>query len=213
MRFFIDTASFDNIKEVSSWGIIEGVTTNPSLVSKENLSLQEIVKKITSIIDGPVSAEVIATDYDNMLKEARELHSIASNVVVKIPLTEDGLKAASTLKKEGIKTNLTLVFSVNQALLAAKAGATYVSPFVGRLDDIGVDGMKIAGDIVEAFDYYDLDSEVIAASIRNPAHVEEAIKRKCHVATVPYDVLKKMVEHPLTDIGIQKFLDDWNKKN
>ncbi|UMZ75133.1 fructose-6-phosphate aldolase [Natranaerofaba carboxydovora] len=213
MRFFIDTASFDNIKEISSWGIIEGVTTNPSLVSKENLSLQEIVKKITSIIDGPVSAEVIATDYDNMLKEARELHSIASNVVVKIPLIEDGLKAASTLKKEGIKTNLTLVFSVNQALLAAKAGATYVSPFVGRLDDIGVDGMKIAGDIVEAFDYYDLDSEVIAASIRNPAHVEEAIKRKCHVATVPYDVLKKMVEHPLTDIGIQKFLDDWNKKN
>lgn len=212
MRLFIDTASFEDIKEVLTWGVIEGVTTNPSLVSKERMSLHEVVSEITSLVDGPVSAEVIARDYENMLKEARELNEIASNVVIKIPMTKDGLKATKTLTKEKIATNVTLVFSVNQALLAAKAGATYVSPFVGRLDDIGVDGMKMVGDIVEAFDYYEIDSQVIAASIRHPRHVEEALQQKSHIATVPSDVLKKMTEHPLTDIGIEKFLEDWGVK-
>ncbi len=212
MRLFIDTASIEEIKEINQWGVIEGVTTNPSLVSKESLSLHEVVKEITSIIDGPVSAEVISTDYENMIKEARELYNLASNVVIKVPMTQDGLKATSTLKQEGIPTNVTLVFSVNQALLAANAGATYASPFVGRLDDIGVDGMKIVGDIVEAFDFYGIETEVIAASIRHPRHVEEALKAKSHVATVPSDVLRKMTAHPLTDIGIDKFLQDWGVK-
>lgn len=213
MRIFIDTASLQNIKEAASWGIIEGVTTNPSLVSKENMSLFEVVTEITSIIDGPVSAEVIATDAKSMVEEARELHKLAGNVVVKIPMTEDGLKATKQLTKEGISTNVTLVFSVNQALLAAKAGATFVSPFVGRLDDIGVDGMEMVGKTVEAFDHFNLGAQVIAASIRHPLHVEEALKRKSHVATVPYDVLEKMIRHPLTDIGIEKFLADWKKGN
>lgn len=213
MRLFIDTASIENIKEAVSWGIVDGVTTNPSLVSKENMSLFEVVKEITSIVDGPVSAEVIATDTEGMIKEARELNEIASNVVVKIPMTRDGLKATKILTEEGISTNVTLVFSVNQALAAARAKATYVSPFVGRLDDIGVDGMKIVGDIVEALDHFELNTQVIAASIRHPMHVEEALKRKSHVATVPYDVLEKMLKHPLTDIGIEKFLADWKSKD
>jgi transaldolase len=211
MKIFIDTANLEHIREVNSWGILDGVTTNPSLVAKENRDFMALVKEICSIVDGPISAEAVSMDSEGMVKEARELSKIHRNVIVKIPMTSEGLKAVKVLSREGIRTNVTLVFSPNQALLAAKAGATYVSPFVGRLDDISHDGMALVRDIVTILNNYGFKTQVIAASIRHPVHVTEAALAGAHIATVPYDVLKKMLKHNLTDEGIQKFLKDWEK--
>lgn len=211
MKLFIDTANIDEIREINEWGVISGVTTNPSLVAKEGRDLKEVIHEITSIVDGPISAEVISLEKDGMVKEARELAKIHPNIVIKIPMTKEGLKAVNILSKEGIKTNVTLVFSPNQALLAAKAGATYVSPFIGRLDDIGNEGMDVIHDIVEMFEIHNIDTEIIAASIRHPMHVVEAAKAGAHIATIPYKVFTQMLNHPLTDIGIERFLKDWEK--
>ena len=211
MRIFIDTANLDHIREVNSWGILDGVTTNPSLIAKEGCDFKDRVNAICAIVDGPISAEAVSMDSEGMVREARELSKIHKNVIVKIPMTAEGLKAVKVLSAEGIETNVTLVFSANQALLAAKAGATYVSPFVGRLDDISHTGMDLVRDIVEIFTIYGFETQVIAASIRHPVHVTEAALAGAHVATVPYDVLKKMLKHNLTDEGIQKFLKDWEK--
>lgn len=211
MIFFIDTANVDEIREVNSWGVLDGVTTNPSLVAKEGRDFQEVIKEITSIVDGPVSAEVISLKAEGMIEEARELSKIHSNVVIKVPMTDEGLKAVKVLSKEGIRINVTLVFSANQALLAAKAGASFVSPFVGRLDDVGNRGMDVIEDIVRIFDTYSIDTQVIAASIRHPQHVIEAALAGSHIATVPYGVFKNMLRHPLTDTGIERFLSDWEK--
>lgn len=211
MIFFIDTANVEEIREVNSWGVLDGVTTNPSLVAKEGRDFQEVIKEITSIVDGPVSAEVISLKAEGMIEEARELSKIHSNVVIKVPMTDEGLKAVKVLSKEGIRINVTLVFSANQALLAAKAGASFVSPFVGRLDDVGNRGMDVIEDIVRIFDTYGIDTQVIAASIRHPQHVIEAALAGSHIATVPYGVFKNMLRHPLTDTGIERFLADWEK--
>jgi transaldolase len=211
MKIFIDTANLEHIREVNSWGILDGVTTNPTLVSKEGRGFEGIIKEICSIVDGDISAEAVSMDAEGMVKEARELSKIHKNVVIKIPMTAEGLKAVKTLSAEGIRTNVTLVFSPNQALLAAKAGATYVSPFVGRLDDINHTGMDLVRDIVDIFDTHGFDTQVIAASIRHPLHVTEAALAGAHVATIPYDVLKKMLKHNLTDAGIERFLKDWEK--
>lgn len=213
MKLFIDTANIEEIKEVNEWGVISGVTTNPSLIAKEGRDFKEVIHEIVSIVDGPVSAEVISTDKDGMVEEARELAKIHPSIVIKTPMTKEGLKAVKVLSKEGIKTNVTLIFSANQALLAAKAGATYVSPFLGRLDDIGNEGMDIIYDIVEIFSIHGIDTEVIAASIRHPIHVLEAAKAGAHIATIPYKVFTQMVNHPLTDIGIERFLKDWEGLN
>ena len=213
MKLFIDTANIDEIKEINEWGVICGVTTNPSLIAKEGRDFKEVVKEIAEIVDGPISAEVISLDKDGMLHEARELAKIHPNIVIKIPMTAHGLKAVKVLSKEGIKTNVTLIFSANQALLAAKSGATYVSPFIGRLDDIGNEGMDIIEDIVQIFDFHNIKSEIIAASIRHPIHVLEAAKAGSHIATIPYKVFLQMLNHPLTDIGIEKFLKDWEGFN
>ena len=210
MKLFIDTANVDEIKEVNEWGVICGVTTNPSLIAKEGRVFEEVVKEITEIVDGPISAEVISLEHQGMLKEARELAKIHPNIIIKIPMTKEGLKAVKLLNKEGIKTNVTLVFSATQALLAARAGATYVSPFVGRLDDISNPGMDIIDDIVEIFDLHGIDTEIIAASIRHPLHVLDSAKAGAHIATIPYKVFLQMLNHPLTDIGIDKFLEDWS---
>lgn len=212
MKIYIDTANIEQIKQSLEYGYVAGVTTNPSLMSKEDGDPKEILKEIAKIVDGPVSAEVIATDYNGMVDEARELAKIADNIVIKIPMTKDGLKAVATLSKEGIKTNVTLVFSANQGLLAAKAGATYVSPFVGRLDDIGQDGISLVEDLVDIFYIYDLSCQVIAASIRHPDHVKRAALVGSDIATIPFSVLDKMVFHPLTAIGLEKFLADYKKK-
>jgi transaldolase len=209
LKLFIDTANIDEIKEVNEWGVICGVTTNPSLIAKEGRDFKEVIKEITNIVDGPISAEVISLEKEGMVKEARDLAKIHPNIVIKIPMTKKGLKAVKILSREGIKTNVTLVFSPNQALLAAKAGATYVSPFIGRLDDIGNEGMNIIYDIVQIFDIHDIDTEIIAASIRHPIHVTEAAKAGAHIATVPYKVFLQMLNHPLTNIGIERFLKDW----
>ena len=211
MKIFIDTANLEHIREVNSWGILDGVTTNPTLVSKEGKGFEGIIKEICSIVDGDISAEAVSMDAEGMVKEARELSKIHDNVVIKIPMTAEGLKAVKTLSTEGIRTNVTLVFSPNQALLAAKAGATYVSPFVGRLDDINHTGMDLVRDIVDIFDIHGFDTQVIAASIRHPLHVTEAALAGAHVATIPYDVLRKMLKHNLTDAGIERFLKDWEK--
>jgi len=211
MKIFIDTANLDHIREVNSWGILDGVTTNPSLVAKENRDFVALVREICSIVDGPISAEAVSMDSEGMVKEARELSKIHKNVIVKIPMTSEGLKAVKLLSREGIRTNVTLVFSPNQALLAAKAGATYVSPFVGRLDDISHDGMDLVRDIVTILKNYGFKTQVIAASMRHPVHVTEAALAGAHIATIPYEVLKKMLKHNLTDEGIQKFLKDWEK--
>ena len=211
MRIFIDTANVDQIREANSWGILDGVTTNPTLVAKEGRDFRQVIQEICAIVDGPISAEAISLDAEGMVKEARDLSKIHRNIVVKIPMTPEGLKAVKVLSKEGVKTNVTLVFSPNQALLAAKAGATYVSPFIGRLDDISHTGMDLVRDIVKIFSNYGYKTEVIAASIRHPVHVTEAALAGAHVATVPYDILKKMMKHNLTDEGIQKFLKDWEK--
>jgi len=211
MKIFIDTANLDQIKEINSWGILDGVTTNPTLVAKEGCDFETRVRDICQVVDGPISAEAVSMEAEGMIKEARQLSKIHKNIIVKIPMTSEGLKAVKVLSKEGIKTNVTLVFSPNQALLAAKAGATYVSPFVGRLDDISHDGMALVRDIVTIFRNYGFKTQVIAASMRHPVHVTEAALAGAHVATIPYDVLKKMLKHNLTDEGIQKFLKDWEK--
>ena len=213
MKFFIDTANVDDIKLANDLGVICGVTTNPSLIAKEGRDFKEVIKEITEIVDGPISGEVKATTtcWKDMVEEAREIAKIHPNMVVKIPMTEDGLRAVKILKQEGIKTNVTLIFSANQALLAARAGATYVSPFLGRLDDISHNGLILIEEIVEIFSNNDIDSEIIAASVRNPIHVAECAKMGCDIATVTYSVIKQMIKHPLTDIGIEKFKQDYYK--
>lgn len=211
MRIFIDTANIDEIKEINRMGFLSGVTTNPSLVAKEKRDYAEVVKEICGIVDGPISAEVLALDYPTMVKEGKALAAIHPNVVVKIPMTEEGLQAIRSLYEAGVNTNATLVFSPAQALLAARAGARYVSPFIGRVDDISNDGLTLLHDIMVIFDQFALETEVIAASIRHPMHAVESAKIGAHIATIPYGVIKQMVRHPLTDAGIDKFLQDWKK--
>lgn len=211
MKFFIDTANVSEIRKAWDVGVIDGVTTNPSLISKENRDPLELLKEICEIVDGPVSAEAVSLKAEEMVREAEELSRIHPNIVVKIPMTEEGLRAVKRLSAEGIKTNVTLVFSPSQALLAAKAGATYVSPFVGRMDDISHTGMNIVSEILEIYDNYMFKTEIIVASIRNPLHVVEAAKMGAHVATIPYSVIQQLIKHPLTDIGIERFLKDWEK--
>jgi transaldolase len=216
MKIFVDTADLDEIKELASWGIIDGVTTNPTLVAKSGRNFSQIVEEIFKIVDGPISLEVVSEDSEGMVKEAKQLVSkvkekYRKNVTIKIPMTSEGLKAVKKLKKEKIKTNVTLVFSANQALLAAKAGATFVSPFIGRLDDIGQEGMQIVEEIMEIYCNYDIETEVIVASIRHPIHVIDAARIGADIATVPPGVIRKMVKHSLTDAGIKRFLHDWKK--
>jgi transaldolase len=212
MRIFLDTANIDEIREAASLGIISGITTNPSLVSKEATSDYEtVIKTICSIVSGSVSAEVLAEDTESMIAEARVKASWAPNVTIKIPITAAGLKATSILSKEKVDINMTLCFSVNQALLAALAGASYVSPFVGRLDDVGHDGMQLVKEIVDIYDHYQFNTKVIAASIRHPLHCVIAARAGAHIATVPYSVLMQMIRHPLTDVGIDRFLSDWRR--
>ncbi|HEA65056.1 MAG TPA: fructose-6-phosphate aldolase [Candidatus Aminicenantes bacterium] len=211
MQIFLDTANLDQIKEAASWGILNGVTTNPTLVSKENLNFEDLIKKICKIVPGPVSVECVSTKSKDIIKEARDLAKLADNVVVKIPICVEGLKAIKVVSGEGIKVNTTLIFSPNQALLAAKAGARFVSPFVGRLDDLSHQGMDLVDEIVTIFNNYGYETEVIVASIRHPLHVLETALMGADIATVPFAVLEKMVKHPLTDIGIEKFLKDWSK--
>ena len=213
MKFFIDTANIEEIKEASRMGMVDGVTTNPSLIAKEGHDFKEIITEICEIVDGPISAEVISLEADGMVAEARELAQIHKNIVVKIPMTVDGLKATRVLSEEGIKTNVTLIFSPLQALMAAKAGATYVSPFVGRIDDLSSDGLVLIEQIVEIFTNYAYETEVIVASVRNPLHVMESAMLGADVATIPFNVLSKLAAHPLTDKGIKAFMDDWNKAN
>jgi transaldolase len=211
MKLFIDTANVSEIKEAASWGIIDGVTTNPSLIAKEGRDFAQVVKEICAIVDGPVSAEVLSPDAPGMLKEAQPLIKIHPNVAVKIPMTLEGLKAVKELSAQGVKTHITLVFSANQALLAAKAGATFISPFVGRLDDVSEYGIDLIEEIVQIYGNYELPTQVLAASIRTPLHVLDCAKIGAHIATVPFNVLKMLAQHPLTDIGIKKFNDDWAK--
>lgn len=212
MRIFLDTANIEEIREAAKLGVVSGVTTNPSLVAKEERAdFKAVIQEISSIIDGPISAEVLSTEPEAMIAEARELCSWSPNVVVKIPISAKGLEATSVLSREGIKVNFTLCFSLNQAILGALAGAKYVSPFVGRLDDVGHDGMQLVAEIVEVFQLYDFSTEVIAASIRHPLHCIAAAQAGAHIATVPYHVLMQMVRHPLTDVGIARFAQDWQR--
>jgi len=211
MKFFIDTANIDEIKEANSMGMVDGVTTNPSLIAKEGRDFEEIIKEICQIVDGPISAEVISIDTEGMIKEARHLAKIHDNIVVKIPMIVDGLKATRVLSEEGIKTNVTLAFSPLQALMAAKAGATYISPFIGRLDDLSQDGLLLVEQIVEIYSNYAFDTEIIVASIRNPLHVLESALMGADIATIPFNVLGKLAAHPMTDKGLKAFLDDWEK--
>ncbi len=211
MKIFLDTANVASIKTYVDMGVLDGVTTNPTLIAKENKDFLEIVGEILRIVSGPVNLEVVSQNTEGMLREARDLASLAPNVVVKVPMTADGLVAVRRLHKEGIKTNVTLIFSPNQALLAAKAGANYASPFIGRLDDAGQEGMKIVEETLQIYRNYDLETQVLVASIRHPVHVVTAAKLGAHVATMPPDVLDKMLKHPLTDIGLKRFLDDWSK--
>lgn len=211
MKIFIDTANIREIKEAVSLGLIDGVTTNPTLIAKENKPIQEILKEICSVVHGPISAEVISLDLEGMVKEARVLAQIAKNIVVKLPLTKDGIKAVRVLALEAIKTNVTLCFSANQALLVAKAGADYVSPFIGRLDDIGQSGMDLIRNIKTIYNNYGFKTQVIVASVRNPVHVLDAALAGADIATIPFGVIEQLIKHPLTDIGIQKFLEDYKK--
>jgi transaldolase len=211
MKIFLDTANVEHIKEANSWGILDGVTTNPTLIAREGRNFREVVEEICNIVDGPISAEVVSMKSGEMIEEAKGLASIHKNIVIKVPIIPEGLKTIKKLKELNIKTNATLVFSPNQALLAAKAGATYVSPFIGRLDDIGHIGMDVVRDTMIIFENYNFETQVIVASIRNPIHVIDAALIGAHVATVPYDTLKKMVKHALTDVGIDRFLKDWEK--
>lgn len=213
MKFFIDTANVEEIKTAYEMGVICGVTTNPSLVAKEKKDFHEVIKQITAIVDGPVSAEVLSDDVPGMVEEARVLAGLDPHVVVKIPMTAEGLKAVSALHKEGIRTNVTLVFSANQALLAARAGASYVSPFVGRLEDISQDGICLIGEIAEIFSIHGIETEIIAASIRRPMHITECARAGAHIATVPYKILLQALHHPLTDAGIERFKKDWAAAN
>lgn len=209
MKMFIDTANVKEIQEANDLGVICGVTTNPSLIAKEGRDFVEVVKEITSIVDGPISAEVISLEADKMVEEAIPLAAIHKNIVIKIPMCAEGLKATKILTAKGIKTNVTLIFSAAQALLAARAGATYVSPFLGRLDDIGMEGMNLISEIVDIFEAHAIETEIIAASIRNPIHATAAARLGCDIATIPYGVIMQMIKHPLTDAGIERFLKDW----
>lgn len=211
MKFFIDTANVEEIRKTNALGLLDGVTTNPTLVSKEGREFKGLIKEICSIVDGPVNAEVVSTDAEGMINEARDLVKLADNIVVKIPLIEEGLKAVKILAAEEIKTNVTLCFSATQALMAAKAGAAYVSPFVGRLDDISSTGMDLVEQIITIYDNYGYDTEIIVASIRNPTHVVDAALMGADIATIPYNVIQQLIKHPLTDIGLEKFLADWKK--
>lgn len=211
MKLFIDTANLEEVKNANSMGVISGVTTNPTLVAREGADFKQRIKDIAAVVKGPISAEVISLEAEGMVEEAKVLASIDTNVVIKIPITTEGLKAIRVLAQEGIAVNTTLVFSANQALLAARAGAAYVSPFVGRMDDIGNDGMEIVRDIVDIFSIHHIKTQVIAASIRHPMHVTMAALAGAHIATVPYKVLDAMVKHPMTDLGIERFLNDWNR--
>ena len=213
MKFFIDTANFEEIKEAHSWGILSGVTTNPSLVAKENISFHDRLKEITALVPGSVSAELIALDAEGMIKEGRELAAIAPNITVKLPMTSEGLKACAVFSAEGIKTNVTLIFSANQALMAARAGATYVSPFIGRLDDIGQDGLALIETIADIFTIHNIDTEIIAASIRSPQQITNGALAGAHISTVPFKVLQQLFSHPLTDKGIEQFLKDWEARD
>jgi transaldolase len=215
MKFFIDTANLDEIKEAAELGVLDGVTTNPSLVAKEkyDISFKELIREICKIVPGPVSAEVVSTDVEGMMNEAHDLAKIASNVVIKIPLLKDGLKAVKRLKSEGIKTNVTLCFSPNQALLAAKAGASFISPFIGRLDDISQEGMELIEQIVTIYKNYAFKTEVLVASVRHPVHVVQAAILGADIVTMPFKVIDQLIKHPLTDIGLQRFLADWKKAN
>ncbi|WP_085994021.1 fructose-6-phosphate aldolase [Oceanobacillus senegalensis] len=212
MKFFIDTANINEIRSANELGVLAGVTTNPSLVAKEGVSFHDRLKEITAEVSGSVSAEVISEDAEGMIKEGKELAGIAPNITVKVPMTLEGLKAVKAFADLNIKTNVTLIFNANQALLAARAGATYVSPFLGRLDDIGHDGMTLVNTIAQIFDRHHLNTEIIAASIRHPLHVIDAAQNGAHIATIPYKVLEQLVKHPLTDQGIEKFLADWNNQ-
>ena len=209
MRFFLDTANIEHIKEANEMGVICGVTTNPSLVAKEGRDFNEVIKEITEIVDGPISGEVISEDAQGMIKEGREIAAIHKNMIVKIPMTAEGLKATKVLSKEGIKTNVTLIFSVTQALLAANAGATYVSPFLGRIDDISTDGMELVRNIADIFAIHGIETEIIAASVRNPIHVIQAAQAGADISTIPYSLVLQMIKHPLTDQGLEKFKADW----
>ncbi|WP_110928308.1 fructose-6-phosphate aldolase [Bacillus massiliglaciei] len=213
MKFFIDTANIDEIREAHALGILAGVTTNPSLVAKEKgVSFHDRLREITSLVKDSVSAEVISLDFEGMMKEAEELTAIAPNITIKVPMTPDGLKAVAALSAKGVKTNVTLIFNANQALLAARAGAAYVSPFLGRLDDIGQNGLQLVSDIADIFAIHDIQTEIIAASIRHPMHITEAALKGAHIATVPYKVILSLFKHPLTDKGIEAFINDWNNR-
>src|SRR3989339_680573 len=212
MKFFIDTANLEEIKKAVDMGMVDGVTTNPSLIARENKPFQEIIKEICQVVDGPISAEVIALDAEGMVREGRELAAIHENIVIKIPMTTEGLKAVKKLADEKIRTNVTLVFSASQALMAAKAGASYASPFVGRLDDISQNGMDLISDIMNIYDNYGYATEVIVASIRNPIHVVDAALLGAHIATIPFKVIAQLARHPLTDLGMEQFLADWEKR-
>ncbi|MCK5260843.1 MAG: fructose-6-phosphate aldolase [Thermoplasmatales archaeon] len=216
MKIFVDTADLDEIRELVSWGKIDGVTTNPTLVAKSGRSFKEVIDEIFDIVDGPISLEAVSETAEDMVKEAKDIVSTIpekhrKNITIKIPMTPEGLKAVKVLSKQGIQTNVTLIFSANQALLAAKAGATFVSPFIGRLDDIGQEGMEVIEEIMDIFTNYDIDTQVIVASIRHPIHVIQAARLGAHIATIPPSVIRKMVKHSLTDVGIERFLKDWEK--
>ena len=213
MKIFLDTANVDEIRIANDMGVICGVTTNPSLIAKEGRDFKQVIKEITSIVDGPISAEVISLKHTEMVEEALELTKIHPNVVIKIPMTIEGLKAVNILSAKGVKTNVTLIFSTAQALLAARAGASYVSPFIGRIDDIGSKGIELIKEIASVFKIHNLETEIIAASVRSPIHSIEAALAGAHIATIPYNVLTQMTKNPLTDIGIEKFLKDWNESN
>lgn len=213
MKFFVDTANIAEIRDAVALGVIAGVTTNPSLIAKEKLNINAVIKEIAALVPGPVSAEVVSTVAADMIPEARELVKLGDNVVIKVPLNAEGLKTVSVLAADGIKTNVTLIFSANQALLAARAGATYVSPFVGRLDDISYDGIQLIKDIAEIFAIHNIDTEIISASIRHPMHIFQSALAGAHIATVPYKVLLQSLNHPLTDAGIKRFLEDWKNAN
>lgn len=212
MKFFIDTANIDEIKKAVDMGMVDGVTTNPSLIAREKKPFAEIIREICALVNGPISAEVISLDCDGMVREGRELAAIHANIVIKVPMTTEGLKAVKRLADEKIRTNVTLVFSASQALMAAKAGAAYVSPFVGRLDDISQNGMDLVSDIMTIYENYGYATEVIVASIRNPIHVVDAARLGAHIATIPFKVIAQLAGHPLTDIGMEKFLADWEKR-
>lgn len=211
VKIFLDTANIDEIREAASWGVLDGVTTNPTLVARTGRKWAEVVQDILALVDGPISLEVTSNDPDEMVRQGRQLAKLHENVVVKVQMTTEGLRAIKALSAEGIKINCTLIFSANQAILAAKAGAKYVSPFIGRLDDQGQDGMQVVREIVEVFRNYDWDCELLVASVRHPLHVIEAAKLGADIVTVPFDVLKKMTHHSLTDVGLKRFLDDWQK--